>query len=96
VKQKDSMRFWFLLVAIALMQLTCNAKPYEKKNTSYAYKEKELKELLSKMPDDFDGAELLRRLQSIMGQEVRNIVQIVRKLRHANRHATLFVTIFCI
>lgn len=69
-----------LLIAIASMHLACDAKPYEKlEKHLVSYNELELSELLSKIPEDVDGAELLRRIQNIMGQEVRIIKILLLK-----------------
>lgn len=70
IKEKTKgliMKFWILLAFLASMYLSSDAKPYEK---IPQYLENELNELFSKISKDIDTAEILKRLQSIMGQVV--------------------------
>lgn len=71
------MRFWILLFAIALMQLTCEAKPYKEKISPYL--EQELRELLNKIPDDISNEELLNFFYNYLKKDVRSRKKSLKK-----------------
>lgn len=72
------MKVWILLIAIASMHLTCDAKPTNDKLSPYV--DLDLKGLLSKIPNDMDKAEILRYIYSIMGQVVSQIKKKITKI----------------